>query len=162
MKKRAQPSVTFGMQASAPYLKRKEGKEGEKKDALSVLKDEVDHLLVTEYVPAALLVNADLDVLIFRGNIAPYVLPESGLASLNLAKIIRKELRSEVQTIIYRARKENKPVKENAYGLNMQVNRKQSTSKFFQCMLNSMRNHFSFYCSKMSVQRRRYYVKRWS
>ena len=114
VKKRAQPKVTFGLQASAPYLKRKEGKEGEKKDVLSVLKDEVDHLLVTEYVPAALLVNSDLDVLIFRGNIAPYVLPESGLASLNLAKIIRKELRSEVQTIIYRARKEDKLVKENA------------------------------------------------
>ena len=97
-----------------PYLKRKQGKEGEKKDALAVLKDEVDRLLVTEYVPAALLVNADLDVLIFRGNIVPYIVPESGLASLNLAKIIRKELRSEVQTIIYRASKENKPVKENA------------------------------------------------
>ena len=114
VKKRAQPKVTFGLQASAPYLKRKEGKEGEKKDVLSVLKDEVDHLLVTEYVPAALLVNSDLDVLIFRGNIAPYVLPESGLASLNLAKIIRKELRSEVQTIIYRAKKEDRLVKENA------------------------------------------------
>ena len=71
-------------------------------------------MLVTEYVPAALLVNADLDVLIFRGNIAQYVLPESGLASLNLARIIRKELRSEVQTMIYRAKKEDKPVKENA------------------------------------------------
>ena len=114
LKKRAQPSVTFGLQASAPYLKRNESKEGEKKDVLSLLKDEVDRLLVTEYVPGALLVNADLDVLIFRGNIAPYVLPESGLASLNLAKIIRKELRSEVQTIIYRAKKEDKPVKENA------------------------------------------------
>ncbi len=114
MKKRAQPSATFGLQASTPNLKRNEGKESNKKDALSILKDEVDRLLVTEYVPAALLVNSDLDVLIFRGNIAPYVLPESGLASLNLAKIIRKELRSEVQTIIYRARKEDKLVKENA------------------------------------------------
>jgi two-component system CheB/CheR fusion protein len=55
-----------------------------------------------------------LDVLIFRGNIAPFVLPESGYASLNLAKVIRKELRSEVQTAIYQAKKENKPVKENA------------------------------------------------
>ena len=73
VKKRAQPSITFGLQASAPYLKLKQGKEGEKKDALAVLKDEVDRLLVTEYVPAALLVNADLDVLIFRGNIVPYI-----------------------------------------------------------------------------------------
>ncbi len=114
VKKRAPAKVTFGLQASAPYLKRKEGKEGEKTDVLSVLKEEVDHLLVTEYVPAALLVNSDLDVLVFRGNVAPYVLPESGLASLNLAKIVRKELRSEVQTIIYRARKEDRLVKETA------------------------------------------------
>jgi two-component system CheB/CheR fusion protein len=113
-KKRAPPHITFGLQISQPYLKPKEGKEVDKKDVLAVLKDEVDRLLVTEYVPAALLVNADLDVLIFRGNIASYVLPESGLASFNLAKIIRKELRSEVQTIIYRAKKENKLVKENA------------------------------------------------
>ncbi len=113
-KKRAQPSINFGFQVSSPYLKHKEVKEPEKKDALSMLRDEVDHLLITEYVPAALLVNVDLDVLIFRGAIAPYVLPESGLASLNLAKIIRKELRSEVQTVIYRAKKEDKPVKENA------------------------------------------------
>ena len=33
-KKRAQPSVTFGLQASSPYLERKESKEVEKKDAL--------------------------------------------------------------------------------------------------------------------------------
>ncbi len=114
IKKKAQPRVEFGLQAAMPYLKRKDVKGSEKKDALSDLKDEVDRLLVTEYVPAALLVNADLDILIFRGNIAPFVLPESGLASLNLAKIIRKGLRSEVQTAIYRAKKEDKPVKENA------------------------------------------------
>ncbi len=81
------------------------------------MKDEVDRLLVTDYVPAALLVNSNSDVLLFRGNIAPFVLPESGLASFNIAKITRKELKSEVQTMIYRAKKENKPIKENAIRL---------------------------------------------
>ena len=117
-KKRVQPTITFGLQISAPYgQKAKEVKTGEKKDSLSILKDEVDRLLVTEYVPAALLVNSNSDVLLFRGNIAPFVLPESGLASFNVAKIIRKELKSEVQTMIYRAKKENKPIKENALRL---------------------------------------------
>ncbi len=95
----------------------KEVKSGEKKDVLAILKDEVDRLLVTEYVPAALLVNSNSDVLLFRGNIAPFVLPESGLASFNIAKITRKELKSEVQTMIYRAKKENKPIKESAIRL---------------------------------------------
>ncbi len=97
--------------------KMKEVKSGEKKDALAILKDEVDRLLVTDYVPAALLVNSNSDVLLFRGNIAPFVLPESGLASFNIAKITRKELKSEIQTMIYRAKKENNPIKENAIRL---------------------------------------------
>ena len=56
---------------------------------------------------------------LFRGNIAPFVLPESGLASFNIAKITRKELKSEVQTMIYRAKKENKPIKESAIRLEL-------------------------------------------
>ncbi len=113
-KKRVQPTVTFGLQTSTSYLKPVAKRELGKKDVLAALKDEVDRLIVTEYGPAVLLVNAALDVLVFRGNISPYVMPESGYASLNLSKIVRKELRSEVQTAIYRAKKENKPAKENA------------------------------------------------
>ncbi|MGA3058732.1 MAG: PAS domain-containing protein [Candidatus Bathyarchaeia archaeon] len=61
-----------------------------------------------------MLVNSDLDILVFRGNVTAYLSPESGQASLNLAKLIRKELRAEIQTAIYRAKKENKPVKQEA------------------------------------------------
>ena len=119
-KKRAQPGITFGLQVSSGYQqKMKEVKSGEKKDVLAILKDEVDRLLVTDYVPAALLVNSNSDVLLFRGNIAPFVLPESGLASFNIAKITRKELKSEVQTMIHRAKKENKPIKESAIRLKL-------------------------------------------
>ncbi len=119
-KKRAQPGITFGLQVSSGYQqKMREVKSGERKDVLAILKDEVDRLLVTDYVPAALLVNSNSDVLLFRGNIAPFVLPESGLASFNIAKITRKELKSEVQTMIYRAKKENKPIKESAIRLEL-------------------------------------------
>ena len=118
-KKRAQPGITFGLQVSPRYQRKlREVQTGEKKDALAILKEEIDHLLVTEYVPAALLVNSNSDVLLFRGNIAPFVLPESGLASFNISRITRKELKSEVQTMIYRAKKENKPIKESAIRLN--------------------------------------------
>ena len=61
-----------------------------------------------------MLVNNELDILVFRGNITPYLSPESGQASLNLGKLIRKELRPEVQTAIYRAKKDKKPVKVEA------------------------------------------------
>lgn len=114
VKKRAQPTITFGLQSSFPYAKSQAEKSVEKKDVLSALRDEVDRLLITEYVPAALLVNNDLDVLIFRGNVGHYISPDSGLASLNLSKIIRKELRPEITSVVYRAKKEKKPIKENA------------------------------------------------
>jgi PAS domain S-box-containing protein len=113
-KKKAQPRVNFGFEASVPSKGRTVLKEPVKKDGFSLLREEVDRLLITEYVPAALLVNGNLDILVFRGNITPYLSPESGQASLNVAKIIRKELRPEVQTAVYRAKKENKPVKEEA------------------------------------------------
>ena len=74
----------------------------------------MDRLLITEYVPAAMLVNSNLDILVFRGNVTPYLSPESGQTSLNITRILRKELRSEVQTLVYRAKKESKAVVEEA------------------------------------------------
>ena len=95
-----------------PICFKKTAKPLEKADLLTVLGEKVDRLITAEYGPATLLVNNNLDILVFRGDVAPYLSPESGAASLNVTKIIRKELRSQVQTAIYRARKENKVFKE--------------------------------------------------
>ncbi|HLN89102.1 MAG TPA: ATP-binding protein, partial [Candidatus Binatia bacterium] len=54
----------------------------------------------------------NLDILVFRGDVAPYLSPESGAASFNVTKIVRKELRSQVQTALYRVKKEKKTFKE--------------------------------------------------
>ena len=112
-KKKAQPRVNLVSKLQFRE-RRNRSKEPTKKDAFALLREEVDRVLITEYVPAAMLVNGNLDILVFRGNITSYLSPESGQASLNVAKIIRKELRPEVQTAIYRAKKDNQPVKEEA------------------------------------------------
>jgi two-component system, chemotaxis family, CheB/CheR fusion protein len=83
-----------------------------KADLLTVLGEKVDHLITSEYGPATFLVNNNLDILVFRGDVAPYLSPESGAASFNVTKIVRKELRAQVQTALYRARKEKKAFKE--------------------------------------------------
>jgi PAS domain S-box-containing protein len=113
-KKKAQSRVNFGFASTVPYAGKKVLKASGKKDSISFIRDEVDRLLITEYVPATLLVNSNLDILVFRGNVTPYLSPESGQASLNVAKMIRKELRPEVQSAVYRAKKENKSIKEEA------------------------------------------------
>ncbi len=113
-KKNALPRVNFGFEASMPQVRKAAFKETAKKDANAVLREEVDRLLITEYVPAAMLVNGNLDILVFRGNVTPYLSPESGQTSLNITRILRKELRSGVQTAVYRAKKESKQVTEEA------------------------------------------------
>lgn len=106
--------VNFGFEPSAPQTRKTVPRESFRKDADVLLREEVDRLLITEYVPAAMLINSNLDILVFRGNVTPYLSPESGQTSLNVTKILRKELRSEVQTLVYRAKKDNKPVAEEA------------------------------------------------
>ena len=112
-KKRAQPQAFLHPETFIPYsFTKKIAKQPEKPNSMVLLKEEVDRLLIAEYVPATLLVNNNLEVLVFRGQVDPYLTHESGIASFNLTKIIRKELRTDVQTAIYRARKENKDLKE--------------------------------------------------
>ncbi len=111
-KKQAQPQAILDEDIFVPYAVKKTAKPLGKVNLLTVLGEKVDRLITTEYGPATLLVNSSLDILVFRGDVAPYLSPESGVASLNVTKIIRKELRSQVQTAVYRARKENKVFKE--------------------------------------------------
>ena len=50
----------------------------ERKDSVSLIREQVDKLLLTDYVPASLLVNSNLDIIVIRGNVAPYIKFESG------------------------------------------------------------------------------------
>ena len=112
-KKRVQPQGLLNPETYVHYsLTEKTVKQPEKPSSMVLLKEEVDRLLLLEYAPATLLVNNNLEILVFRGKVDPYLTHESGTASLNLAKIIRKELRTDVQTAIYRAKKENQALKE--------------------------------------------------
>ena len=111
IRKKAHPQVAFGFETYAGQQK-EVAPLPERKDSVSLIRDQIDKLLLTDYVPASLLVNNNLDVIITRGNVAPYVKLESGEASLNLARALRREVRATVQTLIYKAKKENKPTEK--------------------------------------------------
>lgn len=110
IKKRASTQVTFGYEAFQNITKQHPLRETGKKETIVTLKDEVDKIIMSRYIPGMILVNRNMDILLFRGYTAPYLMPESGQASLNINKMLREELKLEVQTGIYRARKENHPV----------------------------------------------------
>jgi two-component system CheB/CheR fusion protein len=111
-KKSAQLPVPLNAEEIMKSVIHKPSRKFERTDLLATLKDEVDRELMEQYTPAAMLVNSNLDALFFRGQVNSYLTHESGTASLNVNKIIRKEFRAQVETAIYRVRKENKPFTE--------------------------------------------------
>jgi two-component system CheB/CheR fusion protein len=81
-------------------------------DYVALLERQVDNILMADYVPASLLLNGNLDVLVFRGKVDSYLSIDPGAASLNVARIVRKELRPSIQTGVYRAKKEKTDINE--------------------------------------------------
>lgn len=70
----------------------------------------VEHVFVTRYLPAAVLVDSDLQILQFHGDTGPYLKPAQGPATLHLLKMVREELAMDLRTLLHRAKKEDKQV----------------------------------------------------
>ena len=111
-KKSGQPRIELSLQSSAPYLQERPQIKSQKASPGPSLKEELDHLLLDQYVPATLLVNDNSDILVFRGQVNPFISIEPGTPSFSISKIIRKELRPTIQTAIYRAKKSKKDIQE--------------------------------------------------
>jgi len=73
---------------------------------------EADRIVMDHYAPAGLVASSDLQILNFRGNVAPYLSPSPGQASLSLLKMVRPEFGVELRTAIHRAGKQELPVRK--------------------------------------------------
>lgn len=73
---------------------------------------EAERMLLAKYAPPSVLVNADFDILHFRGDTGPYLTPAPGKASLNLLKMLREGLLVGVRGALYKAKKEETAVRE--------------------------------------------------
>ena len=65
-----------------------------------------DNILLAQYVPPSVVVNADLMIQRFHGATSRYLQPAHGKASLSLLKMLREDLVLELRSLIYKARKE--------------------------------------------------------
>ncbi len=113
--------ITFGTEPSFELL----GRGGLKKPPttekpLVVVQKEVDQILMGRYVPPSVVIDDDMNIILFRGDTGPYLSHMPGAASFNLTKVIRSELRLEVQTSFYTAKKQGKNVRHE--GLEFQTN----------------------------------------
>jgi len=81
---------------------------------------EADRLLLAKYTPASVLVNADMEILQFRGDTGLYLTPAPGKASLNLLKMLRDGLLVGVRAALHRAKREEAAARED--GLSVRSN----------------------------------------
>jgi len=81
---------------------------------------EADRILLNRYVPPAVLVNSDLDIIQFRGETGYFLTPAPGRASLNLFKMAREGLLMGLQAAMHKASKHEAPAREE--GLRVRSN----------------------------------------
>ena len=123
--KKAVPSpVTFGLTISGheaaegrPEKPHPPGKEDELAKTPADVQREADRLLLTKYVPSAVVVNDDLEILQSRGKTNRYLELPTGRASLNLLKMARAGMLYELRGLIEKARKNSIPVSKDGISL---------------------------------------------
>ncbi len=71
----------------------------------NIIQNEADQVLLAHYVPASVVIDANMEILQFRGHTSPYLEPASGKASFNLLKMARNELGLGLRSAIAAAKK---------------------------------------------------------
>jgi two-component system, chemotaxis family, CheB/CheR fusion protein len=66
-------------------------------------------ILLARHGPPAILVNSNLEILRFSGQLSPYLDPATGEASLNLLKLARPDLVWEIRSTIQKSQKSGRP-----------------------------------------------------
>jgi two-component system CheB/CheR fusion protein len=68
---------------------------------------EADRVAVHQFAPPAVLINAGLQILQFRGPTAAYLEPPTGKASFDVLKMARAGLMMPLRSVINKAKKDN-------------------------------------------------------
>lgn len=91
-----------------------------REQATAEMQKEADRILLSRYAPAGVLVNAEYEIVQFRGNTGSYLAPAPGKASLNLLKMVREGLLVGVRGALHKAKREGSLVREE--GLRCKTN----------------------------------------
>lgn len=74
------------------------------------IQKDIDKLILEKYSTPSVLINDSLEILQFRGNLSEFIQPSTGMASLNIYKMVDEEINLDLNTAIRRAKKEKKTV----------------------------------------------------
>jgi CheY-like chemotaxis protein len=116
------PSAHLGFGLTADHRVATPGGTQEKETAWSpaAIEREADRLILGRYAPAGVVINADMEIVQFRGKTGPYLEARPGAASLNLFMMAREGLAAALRQTVKRAAKSDGPVKTE--GLRVKAN----------------------------------------
>jgi len=78
---------------------------------------EADRITISQFAPPGVLVNAELQVLQFRGAIGAFLEPPTGKPSFDVLKMARGGLMLPLRSAIHQARKQNKTARKENVGV---------------------------------------------
>ena len=101
-------TADFPREANAPFAKT--ATPGLVRD----FRKEAEGVLLEQYTPPALVVDADLHIVHFQGDVSPYLAPATGQPSFHLLKMVRPEFVVDLRTAISKATKESSTVRKDS------------------------------------------------
>ena len=112
-KRPTEPNRRFGLSSAGGYDKAigAATMKAETQPRFDVQK-EADRFVLSQYAPAGLIVNENLQILHFRGDSSPYLSPSPGEASLGLLRMVRPEFAVELRSAIHQAKKQEIAVRK--------------------------------------------------
>jgi two-component system, chemotaxis family, CheB/CheR fusion protein len=78
---------------------------------------EADRILLTNYSPASVIVNGELEIIQFRGRTGAFLEPSPGKASLNILKMAREGMMTDLRNALDRAKKTRQAVRKEAVAI---------------------------------------------
>jgi two-component system, chemotaxis family, CheB/CheR fusion protein len=81
------------------------------------LSDVADQIVLKQYAPTGVVVNAQLDIVQFRGQVGEFLEPSPGQASLNVLSMVKEELRFDLRTAIHQVKQDGKAVRKEGIQL---------------------------------------------
>ena len=132
----------FGLAIPEPLTPKEFVKTRFTEKPMTQLEHEVERILMNKYAPPGVVVNENMDILIFRGSMAPYISPSPGEADLSLMKMIREELRVELQTAIFLVKRQKTLVKREGIRFKYNGNHKEINIELIPIQTPSKETYF--------------------
>lgn len=65
---------------------------------------EAERILLQDYAPPALVVDSELHIVHFQGDMSPYLAPPTGQPSFHLLKMVRPDLMADLRSLVHKAK----------------------------------------------------------